>query len=210
MQRSIPDAEPESPRHHHPLPRQMKNQNHEGASSHPDIPHPPDPPSELDVLLHDGHALGVDGAQVRVLKQRDEEGLGGLLQRHDGLRLPAHRGAGREHVERDLADLGRFLLETRYERLWGGQRTTREKGSFARSRSVDFWYRLISRKATEPGFHLRRARDTGSPAVRCALAVFLFAEFLRDRSQITQEVGKNTYASCRRISSDQDLTPWGS
>ncbi len=30
-----------------------------------------DPASELDVLGHDGNALGVDGAQVRVLEQAD-------------------------------------------------------------------------------------------------------------------------------------------
>lgn len=36
-------------------------------------------PRELNVALHDRDAFGMDSAQVRVLKQMDEEGLGGLL-----------------------------------------------------------------------------------------------------------------------------------
>jgi hypothetical protein len=39
-----------------------------------------DAAGELDVLGEDGDALGVDGAQVGVLEQADEVGLGGLLQ----------------------------------------------------------------------------------------------------------------------------------
>ena len=39
-----------------------------------------DPPGELDVLGHDGHPLGVDGAQVGVLEQADKVGLGSLLE----------------------------------------------------------------------------------------------------------------------------------
>lgn len=42
-------------------------------------PGPAYPPRQLDVLLHDGNPLGVDGAQVDVLEEVDEEGLGGLL-----------------------------------------------------------------------------------------------------------------------------------
>ena len=41
-------------------------------------------PGELDVLWHDGHTLGVDGAQVGVLKQTNKVGLAGLLESHDG------------------------------------------------------------------------------------------------------------------------------
>ncbi len=37
-----------------------------------------DPARELDVLGHDGHPLGVDGAQVGVLEEAHEVGLGGL------------------------------------------------------------------------------------------------------------------------------------
>ena len=39
---------------------------------------------QLDVLGHDGHSLGVDGAQVGVLEQTDEVSLASLLQSHDG------------------------------------------------------------------------------------------------------------------------------
>ena len=35
-----------------------------------------DATGELDVLGHDGHALGVNGAEVRVLKETHEVGLG--------------------------------------------------------------------------------------------------------------------------------------
>merc|ERR1712060_671612 len=43
-----------------------------------------DSSGQLDVLWHDGDALGVDGAQVGVLEETDEVGLGGLLQSEDG------------------------------------------------------------------------------------------------------------------------------
>ena len=39
---------------------------------------------QLDVLWHDGHPLGVDGADVSVLEQPHEIGFGGLLDSHDG------------------------------------------------------------------------------------------------------------------------------
>ena len=34
---------------------------------------------QLDILGHDGHTLGVDGAQIRVLEQTDQVGLGRFL-----------------------------------------------------------------------------------------------------------------------------------
>jgi len=43
-----------------------------------------DPPGQLDILWHDGHTLGVDGAQVGVLKQTNQVGLASLLEGHDG------------------------------------------------------------------------------------------------------------------------------
>jgi hypothetical protein len=46
-----------------------------------------DPASELDVLGHDGHALGVDRAQVGVLEERCQVGLRSLLEGHDGVGL---------------------------------------------------------------------------------------------------------------------------
>ena len=43
-----------------------------------------DTAGQLDVLGHDGDTLGVDGAQVGVLKETDEVGLAGFLEGHDG------------------------------------------------------------------------------------------------------------------------------
>ncbi|TRY78828.1 hypothetical protein TCAL_12416, partial [Tigriopus californicus] len=51
-----------------------------------------DAAGELDVLGHDGDAFGVDSAQVGVLKETHQVGLGGLLQSHDGARLEAQVG----------------------------------------------------------------------------------------------------------------------
>ena len=39
-----------------------------------------DAAGELDVLWHDGDALGVDGAKVGVFEETDEVGLGGFLE----------------------------------------------------------------------------------------------------------------------------------
>ena len=39
---------------------------------------------QLDVLGHNGDTLGMDGAQVGVLKQTNKVGLGRLLKSHDG------------------------------------------------------------------------------------------------------------------------------
>ena len=48
-----------------------------------------DATSELDVLGHDGHTLGVDGAQVGVLEKTNKVGLASLLEGHDGGALEA-------------------------------------------------------------------------------------------------------------------------
>ena len=48
-----------------------------------------DATSQLDVLWHDGHTLGVDGAQVGILKETDEVGLGSFLESHDSRGLEA-------------------------------------------------------------------------------------------------------------------------
>jgi hypothetical protein len=60
-----------------------------------------DAAGQLNVLGHDGHALGVDGAEVGVLEEADQVGLGGLLQGDDGRRLEAQVGL---EVLGDLAD----------------------------------------------------------------------------------------------------------
>ena len=39
-----------------------------------------DAPGQLDVLGHDGDALGVDGAQVGVLEEANQVSLGSLLK----------------------------------------------------------------------------------------------------------------------------------
>ena len=44
---------------------------------------------ELDVLGHDGDALGVDGAEVGVLEEADQVGLRRLLESTDGCALEA-------------------------------------------------------------------------------------------------------------------------
>ena len=46
-----------------------------------------DSAGELHVLGHDGDSLGVDGAEVGVLEDADDVGLGGFLEGQKGLRL---------------------------------------------------------------------------------------------------------------------------
>ena len=73
---------------------------------------------ELDVLGHDSHTLGVDRAEVGVLKEGSEVGLGGLLERHDGVGLEAEvrlevlRHLTHQALEGQLADqqLRRLLV----------------------------------------------------------------------------------------------------
>ena len=48
-----------------------------------------DAAGKLDVLGHDGDTLGVDGAQVGVLKETNQVSLRGLLEGHDGRGLEA-------------------------------------------------------------------------------------------------------------------------
>ena len=51
-----------------------------------------DTAGQLDVLGHDGHPLGMDGAQVGVLEETHQVGLTGLLQSHDGRALEPQVG----------------------------------------------------------------------------------------------------------------------
>ena len=48
-----------------------------------------DAAGELDVLGHDGHTLGVDGAEVGVLEQAHKVRLAGLLESKDSAGLEA-------------------------------------------------------------------------------------------------------------------------
>ena len=77
-----------------------------------------DAAGKLDVLGHDGDALGVDGAQVSVLKEANKVGLGGLLEGEDGGSLEPQVGLevlsdlANEALEGELADeqLGGLLV----------------------------------------------------------------------------------------------------
>ena len=79
-----------------------------------------DAAGELNVLGHDGDALGVDGAKVGVLEEANEVGLGGLLEGKDGRSLEAEVGLevlsdlADETLEGQLADeeVGRLLVAT--------------------------------------------------------------------------------------------------
>ena len=79
-----------------------------------------DTAGQLDVLGHDGHTLGVDGAQVGVLKEANQVSLRGLLERSDGRSLEAQVGLEvlsdltDETLEGQLADkeLSRLLVAT--------------------------------------------------------------------------------------------------
>ena len=53
---------------------------------------PTDTSGKLDILGHNGDPLGVNGAQVGVLEETDQIGLGSLLQGSDGRRLEAEVG----------------------------------------------------------------------------------------------------------------------
>ena len=44
-----------------------------------------DPPCQVHVFLLDGDALGMDGAEVGVLEDTDDVGLGGFLESLEGL-----------------------------------------------------------------------------------------------------------------------------
>jgi histone H3/H4 len=79
-----------------------------------------DAAGQLDVLGHDGHALGVDRAQVRVLEQTHQVGLASLLQGHHGAALETKVGLEvlgdltHQALEGQLADqkLGALLVAT--------------------------------------------------------------------------------------------------
>ena len=51
-----------------------------------------DPPGQLDILGHDGDPLGVDGAEVGVLKETNQVGLASLLESHHSRALEPQVG----------------------------------------------------------------------------------------------------------------------
>jgi hypothetical protein len=79
-----------------------------------------DAAGQLDVLGHDGHALGVDSSQVGILEQAHQVGLSSLLERQHGGGLEAQVGLEvlgnftDQALEGELADeqLGGFLVFT--------------------------------------------------------------------------------------------------
>lgn len=69
-------------------------------------PNPTNPPRKLNILLHNGNALRMDGTQIRVLEQMHHERLRRFLQRLNRMRLPPQLGAnfGGQEIERDFTD----------------------------------------------------------------------------------------------------------
>jgi len=88
--------------------------------------------SELDVLRHDGHALGVNRAQVGVLEKTHQISLGRLLQRSNGCRLEPQIGLevlrdfSHKTLERELADeqLSRLLVPSDFSQSDGSRPVT--------------------------------------------------------------------------------------
>jgi hypothetical protein len=94
----------------------------------------------------------MDGAQIRIVEEIDQEGLGGLLQRSNGLTLPPERFFGRvRDGDCDFANLNDTSQSPVPMKGSGSNLTTRWNGSFRRRSSVDFWYLRISRSAIVPG-----------------------------------------------------------
>ena len=84
-------------------------------------PLPADAACELDVLGLDGHALGMDSAEVGVFEEADEVGFGSFLEGQDRRALPPEAFAVdfcgdllHKALESDLADeeLGGLLIAT--------------------------------------------------------------------------------------------------
>ena len=77
-----------------------------------------DAAGELNVLGHDGDALGVDGAAVGVLEEADQVRLGGLLQGEDGRGLETQ-------VRLEVLWSGSWryvhMFRVRLEVLWSGR-----------------------------------------------------------------------------------------
>jgi hypothetical protein len=105
----------------------------------------------LDVLLLDCDALGVDGTQIRVVEQADEESLGSFLQGCDCLALPSVGAVHGGDVLTNLSDLDTRVSFRAHGRSSAERLTNRWKGAFIRRSSVDFWYRRISLSARVPG-----------------------------------------------------------
>jgi hypothetical protein len=79
-----------------------------------------DATSQLDILGHDSHTLGVDSTQVGILEETNEVSLGGFLEGQDGrslepkIRLEVLGDLTDKTLEGQLADekVGRLLVPT--------------------------------------------------------------------------------------------------
>jgi histone H3 len=96
----------------------------------------PDSLGELEVLGHDGHSLGVDGAQVGILEEGDQIGFRSFLQGEHSLALESHF----------LLELSRDFSHQSLE----GQLPDKQIGLPPNICTL-FWNFLISRSATVPG-----------------------------------------------------------
>lgn len=149
------------------------------SGSHGRAPRGSQPSCKLDVLLLDGDALGVDGAEVCVVEEVDQERFCGFLQREYGLRLPSVGAVVAGDGLGDFTDLERTwvsyvvcgIRRTRHTAMvlcftthvpalvaaptvvdeFKCALTSLWNGSFNKSRSVVFWYLRISLSATVPG-----------------------------------------------------------
>jgi hypothetical protein len=95
---------------------------------------------ELDVLGLNGDTLGVDGGEVRVLEERDEVSLSGLLESTDGRRLETEVGL------EVLSDLTNEALEAEC-RVGKREREEERRGREEREEKVSGWKK--SRKSTK-------------------------------------------------------------
>lgn len=102
-----------------------------------------DAPSQLNVLGHNGDALGMDGAQIGVLKQTNQIRLAGLLENatnkhnrllHDHMKLRAQMFTHTWRAPMAADWKRRSVLKS-----WAISRTNRWKGSLRMRSSVDFW-----------------------------------------------------------------------
>lgn len=70
-------------------------------------PSTPNPPRQLDILLHNCNPLGVNGTQIRILKQMHQKRLGRLLQRLNRLTLPPQLSTRGHRAHGDFSDESR-------------------------------------------------------------------------------------------------------
>lgn len=87
------------------LSRRCNLQSDPTGSSNRRAPGCAQPSGKLYILLLNGDTLGVNGAEVRIVEEADEESFRSLLQRLDSLTLPSVRSALGRHVLADFPDL---------------------------------------------------------------------------------------------------------